>query len=33
MYDSERDAFIAPMPDGVGWVLNEDTCQWENSIL
>jgi hypothetical protein len=32
-YDSERDAFIAPMPDGVGWVLNEDTCLWENSIL
>jgi hypothetical protein len=32
-YDSERDAFIPPMPDGVGWVLNEDTCLWENSIL
>ena len=32
-YDSERDAFIPPKPDGVGWVLNEDTCLWENSIL
>ena len=32
-YDSERDAFIPPMPDGVGWTLNEDTCLWENSIL
>jgi hypothetical protein len=32
-YDSERDAFIPPMPDGVGWVLNEDTCLWENTIL
>jgi hypothetical protein len=32
-YDAERDAFIPPMPDGVGWVLNEDTCLWENSIL
>ena len=32
-YNSERDAFIPPMPDGVGWVLNEDTCLWENSIL
>ena len=32
-YDSVRDAFIAPMPEGMGWVLNEDTCLWENSIL
>ena len=32
-YDAERDAFIAPMPEGMGWVLNEDTCIWENTIL
>jgi hypothetical protein len=30
-YDEDRDAFIAPKPSGDGWVLNEDTCQWENS--
>lgn len=41
LYDSIRDAFIPPrppdtfvLPDGTiytskGWVLNEDTCQWE----
>jgi hypothetical protein len=27
-YDLERDAFIAPKPDGE-YVLNEDTCIWE----
>jgi len=32
-YDSVRDAFIGPKPDGVGWILNEDTCIWENQIL
>lgn len=32
-YDKDRDAFIAPMPDGIGWVLNEDTCRWENEIV
>ena len=32
-YDSTRDAFISPMPEGMGWVLNEDTCLWENTIL
>jgi hypothetical protein len=30
-YDEDRDAFIAPKPSGDGWVLNEETCQWENS--
>ena len=30
-YDEDRDAFIPPKPSGDGWVLNEDTCQWENS--
>ena len=30
-YDSTRDAFIAPKPfvEGIEFVLNEDTCQWE----
>ena len=28
-YDSERDAFIAPRPEDLDVVLNEDTCQWE----
>jgi hypothetical protein len=30
-YDSLRDAFIAPKPivEGKEFVLNEDTCQWE----
>ena len=32
-YDETRDAFIEPKPEGEGWVLNEDTCQWENSTL
>jgi hypothetical protein len=27
-YDSARDAFISPQPNG-DWVLNEQTCQWE----
>jgi hypothetical protein len=28
-YDSTRDAFIPPKPDG-NWTLNETTCQWES---
>jgi hypothetical protein len=28
LYDSDRDAFIAPKP-YQSWILNEDTCQWE----
>jgi hypothetical protein len=32
IYDPVRDAFIGPKPDGVGWVLNEETCGWENPI-
>jgi hypothetical protein len=32
-YDEVRDAFIAPKPEGIGWVLNEDTCKWENPII
>jgi hypothetical protein len=31
-YDANRDAFIRPKPEGIGWVLNEDTCLWENEI-
>jgi hypothetical protein len=27
-YDESRDAFIPPKPEG-NWVLNEDTCLWE----
>lgn len=27
VYDSERDAFIAPQP-YPSWTLNEDTCRW-----
>lgn len=27
-YDEVRDAFIPPKPEG-NYVLNEDTCQWE----
>lgn len=32
-YDPIRDAFIAPKPEGIGWVLNEDTCIWENPYV
>ena len=32
-YDVERDAFIAPMPDGDGLILDENTCQWRNPAL
>jgi hypothetical protein len=27
-YDRARDAFIPPKPEG-DWILNEDTCLWE----
>lgn len=29
-YDHTRDAFIAPMPEGQGWILDEETLQWHN---
>lgn len=32
-YDEVRDAFIEPKPEGFGWVLNEETCLWENPII
>lgn len=28
-YDEEKDAFIAPKPLEGEWILNEDTCLWE----
>ena len=28
-YDSVRDAFIPPKPEVGEWILNEDTCMWE----
>ena len=28
-YDEVRDAFIPPRPESGNWVLNEDTCLWE----
>ena len=31
LYDPIRDAFIPPMPEEGNWVLNEDTCLWENT--
>jgi hypothetical protein len=31
LYDPIRDAFIAPKPEEGNWILNEDTCQWENT--
>lgn len=30
-YDADRDAFIPPKPEG-DWVLNEDTCLWDEVI-
>lgn len=32
-YDQQRDAFIGPQPASEGWVLNEQTCCWENPAL
>lgn len=31
-YDPMRDAFIPPKPEQGDWVLNEETCQWEQVI-
>jgi hypothetical protein len=31
VYDSSKDAFIAPTPFSK-WILNEETCQWEAPI-
>ena len=32
-YDPNKDVFIAPKPDGIGWTLNEETYRWENEIV
>jgi hypothetical protein len=31
-YDETRDAFIPPKPKEGNWILNEDTCKWEQAI-
>ena len=31
-YDEVRDAFIPPKPEVGNWILNEDTCLWEEDI-
>jgi hypothetical protein len=33
LYDPIRDAFIPPKPTEGEWVLNEDTCLWEDPNL
>lgn len=33
VYDAARDAFIAPKPEGNGWILDEETCRWHNPEL
>ena len=34
LYDPIRDAFIPPQPQEEGdWILNEETCLWENQAL
>lgn len=32
-YDAARNSFIPPKPEGDGWILDEDTCQWRNPEL
>ena len=31
-YDKDRDAFIPPKPTEGDWVLNEETCLWEEVV-
>lgn len=31
IYDPIRDAFYTPKPEEGNWILNEDTCQWEET--
>ena len=31
-YDEVLDAFIPPKPEEKNWMLNEDTCQWEQIV-
>jgi len=28
-YDAQKNAFIAPKPEGEDWVFNEETCRWD----
>ena len=30
-FDEKRNAFVAPQP-FIGWVLNEETCQWQPPV-
>lgn len=32
-YDAQRNAFIAPQPNGEEWTLDEETCVWRNLPL
>jgi hypothetical protein len=32
-YDQTRNAFIAPIPEDQGWILDEETLQWRNPEL
>jgi hypothetical protein len=32
-YDEQRDAFIPPKPEGNQWILNENTCQWDDPTI
>jgi hypothetical protein len=33
IYDPIKDAFIPPKPEKGEWVLNEDTCLWEETTV
>ena len=30
IYDAQKDAFIAPQPDGEGWIFDEEIFWWKN---
>lgn len=32
VYDEVRNAFIPPKPENGNWILNEDTCLWEEVL-
>ena len=32
-YDEQRDAFIPPKPEEGDWILNEETCLWEEVTI
>jgi hypothetical protein len=33
VFDAERNAFIAPKPEGDYWILDEETCRWYDPAL